>query len=351
MKHVFITGATGFIGRYIAEEFVENGWAVTALVHKQKSDELETLAQAGKLDYVNGDVGDFESLRGALLAGSKEFDVIVHCAGRASDVGWRREFRRTNYQSVQHLVKLTQDLDVGRLVFVSTTDVYGLLDFKGESEDELALKSHPRNPYPEFKILAEQHIRNHLPKDRYAILRPAQVWGVGDTTLTPRIVDFLRGSPWIVHFGKWRGTNRWPLAHVRNVATAAYLAATLSQAAGQAINVVDSEHVTMDEFCRVLARIYLPQKDFKTITLPFWMGRMVGSVVTCVSCLFNLNRPFMDPSLYALYAVSCNLDFSNQKLQELFRIADKALRTVEQGIDELEQESQGFEPYSNVDRF
>lgn len=339
MKNVFITGATGFLGRYIAEEFAGNGWCVTALIHRRKSDPLETLAQAGKLDYVSGDVGDFESLRSALFASGKVFDVIVHCAGRASDVGWRSEFRRTNYHSVQHLVKLTQDLNVGRLVFVSTTDVYGLLDFKGESEDELDLKPHPRNPYPEFKIRAERYLRENLLQDRYAILRPAQVWGGGDTTLTPRIVDFLRGSPWIVHFGKWRGANRWPLAHVRNVATAAYLAATLPQAAGQAINVVDNERVSMDEFSRVLARIYLPKKNFKTVTLPFWLGAVLGSVVTGVSNLLNLNQPFMDPSLYALYAVSRNLDFDNHKLQELSRLAGKPLLTVEQGIHELEQES------------
>ena len=337
MKNVFITGAAGFIGSYVAEEFIRQNWFVTGLMHNRKSEKLESLTGSGKIDFVNGDIGDFESLHNALIASGIKYDAIIHCAGRASDVGWKREFRRTNFDSVRYLVRLTKKLNIGRFVFVSTTDVYGLRDFNSEAENDLKLSACPKNYYPEFKILSEQYIQRELPKERFSIIRPAQVWGVGDRTLTARIIDFLKWSPWIVQFGKWRGKNRWPLAHVRNVAAATYLAATLHSASVQAINVVDSEHTCIDDFYRIIARICLPGKRFKTITLPFWVGYIFGATVSCISKMLNLQVPFIDPSRYALYSVSRNLDFNNKKLLALFEKSGRKIISLEEGIQELEQ--------------
>lgn len=352
-RQVFITGAAGFIGRYAAAAFAARGWHVLALVHRRSCPELERLAEAGAATLVRGDVTDPAALRAALAAargaGAAPLDALVHCAGRASDVGWRSAFRRTNYESVCGLVELARELAVGRFVFVSTTDVYGLRDFHGEAEDELPLRAQPRNPYPAFKIAAEQFIRARLAPARFALVRPAQVWGVGDNTLTPRIVDFLRGSPWIVHFGPWRGRNRWPLAHVRNVAQALVAAATLPDAAGRAINVADDEHTSVDAFYRILAGIYLPGRRFRTVTLPFWVGAVPGAAISALSNLLNLPRPFADPSYYALHAVSRNLDFSNAALKRLLAQLGAPLVTRAEGVRELQGEAQGFGAISRSD--
>ena len=338
MKQVFITGATGFIGSYVAEEFINRDWHVTALVHKNDASRLTHLNASGRITYTQGDITNHESMKNALLSVNHGYDAIVHCAGRASDVGWRSAFEQANLISVKHLVGLTKELEVGRFVFISTTDVYGLRDFNGETEDELSLKAYPRNPYPEFKILAETFIRSELSPSNFSVLRPAQVWGVGDTTLTARIVDFLKWSPWIVHFGKWKGQNRWPLAHVRNVAMAAYLASVMPESAGQTINVLDNERTSMDDFYRILAQVYLPQKKFRTVALPFSVGHVLGAAVSGISNLLNLDHPFMDPSLYALYAVSRNLDFSNRTFRDTAAAAGENIMTLEEGVQELEKE-------------
>ncbi len=344
MKQLFITGSAGFIGRHIVDEFLRHNWHITALIHNHKPKRTASSADCSNPEYIYGDITDFESLRTALTTENKQYDAVVHCAGRASDVGWRSEFRRTNFDSVKHLVALTKKLNIEKFVFVSTTDVYGLLDFNGETEEALKLRPYPKNPYPEFKIRAEEYIRRELPPNRFSILRPAQVWGPGDTTLTKRIVDFLKCSPCILHFGTWRGKNRWPLAHVYNVAAAAYLAATMKEAGGQAINVLDNEKTSIDDFYRIVARVYLPQKKFRTVLLPFPIGYIIGSVVSFISDLLNLDHPFMDPSLYALYSVSRNLDFSNSKLQNLFTEAGITMFTREDGIRELQNDSKKTPP-------
>jgi nucleoside-diphosphate-sugar epimerase len=336
---VLVTGAAGFIGGHIVKTFVQEGWHVIALVHRQSSPLLAALAATGQITLLPGDTTNGPELSGKLkpllAQRGKTLSVIVHCAGRASDVGRDREFRRTNYEATQAMVRLAQEFAVDRFVFISTTDVYGMRDHQGGQEDEIPLRPYPANSYPKYKLLSEQHIRETLPQARYCLIRPAQVWGVGDTTLTPRIVEFLKLSPVIIHFGRWQGRNRWPLAHVDNVAMATFLGAIRPEAAGLAINVVDNEITTMEEFYRLLAALTLPHKRFRSITLPFALGQAFGLTVSAISNLLNLNRPFTDPSHYALYAVSRNLDFGNARMRELFRLAGKSLRTRAEGLAEL----------------
>jgi nucleoside-diphosphate-sugar epimerase len=336
---VLITGAAGFIGSYTVREFVAQGWHVLALLHRTRAPELEELQRDGVVTLLYGDMTDPRALRAAvtsaLQARGGALDAIVHCAGRASDVGWSRAFRTANYASVVHLGTLALELGVARFVFVSTTDVYGLRDFAGEGEDELPLVNNTHNPYPHYKIAAEQWVRATLPADRYALIRPAAVWGVGDKTLTPRAIAFLRTSPWMIHFGHWRGRNRWPLAHVRNVAMGNYLAATQPEAAGKAINILDSEHTSIDEFYHLVAEIFLPGKSFGCLTVPRWLGQIYGGIVSCCSNLCHLDHPCTDPSLYALYSISSHLDFSNQRFRDLLATAARTLVSREAGLAEL----------------
>lgn len=346
---VLITGAGGFIGGWVAREFLDRGWPVAAVVHRRVPAWLRAEEQAGRLRLLRADLGDAAQVMalGAGLAGWPTLAAVIHCAGRASDVGWARDFRHANLDAVRHVGQLAVRQGSCRFVFLSTTDVYGLKDHAGEDEDRLPLAPYPANPYPRFKVEAEHWIRSSIPADRHAILRPAQVWGVGDTTLTGRIVDFLAWSPWIVHFGKWRGMNRWPLAHVRNLATACYLAATVPSAAGTTINVLDDERTTIDTWYRMVADLYFPGKRFKTVTLPMALGAAIGIPVEGLSNALNLHHPFIDPSYYAMHAVSANLDFSNSRLRELFTSGGCRLVTRNEGLAELRRgapRSGGLQP-------
>ncbi len=341
MKSVFITGAAGFIGSYAVREFVNKGWFVFALVHSRETKELADLEKLEKLAIIRGNITDCgnisKSLEEEVGRRGQRLDVVLHCAGRASDTGWRREFRKTNYEAVIGMARLATHFNTGRFVFISTTDVYGMKDFNGEPEESLSLENNTGNYYPEYKIRSEKWISQNLSRDKYTIIRPAQVWGIGDRTLTPRIVDFLKTSPFILHFGRWKGKNRWPLAHVKNVASAVYLAATLPEMSGQAFNILDDECTSMDDFYRMVSDIYLGGKKHRTVFLPMWTGLMIASCVSLISDVLNLKRPFMDPSLYALYSVSENLDFNNKKIRDVFDRTGTKFVTLEEGMAELKR--------------
>jgi hypothetical protein len=117
----------------------------------------------------------------------------------------------------------------------------------------------------------------------------------------------------------------------------AFLAGTQPEAAGRAIHVLDEEKTTVDEFYRILARIFLPRKEFKYLVLPFSVGCCLGGLVSVLSNALHLDRPFMDPSYYAVYAVSRNLDFSNGRMKTLFHHAHRRIISRDEGIRELQQ--------------
>ncbi len=322
-KVVLVTGAGGFIGSHAVLEFVKRGWYVYALTHQHIPDWLDGLERKGNVSLLSGDICSYDSMHEVVVKCMTDANVpltaIVHCAGRASDVGREVHFRKTNYESIQHLVKICLENEVGKFVFISTTDVYGMRDFSGEGESELAFDDKAKNFYPKYKILAEKWIELHMPKDKYCIVRPAAVWGDDDPTLTKRTVDFLRKSPIILHFGKWKGKNRWPLVHVDYLARAIFAAVSLCQANGQAFNVLESENVSIDGYYRMIAKRYMPEKHFRTIYLPMWVGILCGWIISTMSNILDLKKPFTDPSLYALYSISSNLDFSNAKCEELIK--------------------------------
>lgn len=340
---VIITGATGFIGAACVREFLARGWRVTAVTHRHAPTRLEDLRGSDRLKLVSASVTRREALRRvlgeAISAGGGTCDALVHCAGRATDIGWDRQFRVSHLGGIRGVCDAVREFGIGRLVHVSTTDVYGVRDF-ADAGEETPLANNRHNPYPKYKILAEAHLRASLPRERYVILRPAFVWGPGDTSVGPRAVAFLRSSPVILHFGRWRGRNRWPLAYVGNVARVAYAAATEPAALGEAYNVVDPEPLTMDEYYRLLLDLFLPaRRGMRSVTVPFRLAWPVAALSTALSTLLGRHAPLFDPSLYGLRHVAHSQAFSGEKAARL--LADAGLTLIDRAAARRETRAAG----------
>lgn len=308
---VLVTGASGFIGGACAREFLSQGWQVTAMSHRRPAEGL------GGARIVAGSLSDARGLA-SVLADCGPFDAVVNCAGLASDVARPRRLMEANHVGAANLAQAMAAQAAGRLVHISTTDVYGIRDFV-DADETTPLEDNLHQAYPHSKILAERSIAQVLPPDRYVFLRPGAVCGPGDKTILPRVLGFLRHSPWVVHFGPWKGGNRWPLAHVRNVARAALLAATCDEALGQAYNVVDPQATTVEEYYRWVLRTFLPRKAaIRSVTIPMPVARVYARTSTILSRAMGLTQPLMEPSIYALWSIASNLDLSSRKLQTLF---------------------------------
>lgn len=316
-KIVLITGAGGFIGLNTVKMFSGKGWNIYAVVHKNIPPELEEMPDV-KLIQTN--ILDETALNKDLSG--LNFDVVVHIAGLASDVGSDEKFKKINFETVKYFAKIPKK----KIIYISSTDVYGIKDFNGEEEEHIPFETKPLNPYPKYKIESEKWLSANVDKDKYVIIRPAAVWGEGDKTLENRAYEFLKTSPFIVHFGKWKGKNRWPLANVKNAARVIFVCANCDDFNGEAINIIDEKHTTIDEYYRQVAQKYFPDKKFKTITLPLWIGKTIGLVSTTLSNLLKLNQPLFDPTYYAVHHVASNLDFSCAKMKKVLQSFDTDLK-------------------------
>lgn len=309
-KTVLITGAGGFIGSNIVNEFLKNEFKIYAIIHNSVPEEFEHNRQ---VELIKCDVTDNKAVSSMFEYLSQKPEIIVHVAGLASDVGADEIFRKLNYESV----KIMAQLPCKRFIYISSTDVYGIKDFNGENEEELPMCEFPKNPYPKYKIKSELWLKENLTSEKYVIIRPAAVWGKGDKTLEKRFLGFLRMSPFIVHFGKWKGKNRWPLANVETLAKVVFSCCLTDEFTGQAVNIIDTKRTTIDEYYRELIGKYFPDKKFRTITLPMWVGKIIGLTSTVLSYILRTKYPIFDPSYYALHHISSNLDFDNSKMRKI----------------------------------
>ena len=315
MKTVLVTGAGGFIGLNVVKMYSEYGWKVFALVHNQIPNELYNI---NNVEVIQGDVTDVDFM--SQFRG--KCDIVAHVAGLAKDIGSDKNFRKLNFEPIKFLSQIPND----KIVYVSSSDVYGIKDFgvNGISADEnTPLLEYPKNPYPRYKIMSENWLRENCSK--YVIIRPAAVWGEGDLTIEKRVVEFLETSPYIIHFGKWRGKSRWPLANVKNVAKTIVAVSETNEFDNEAITIIDPEKTTIDEYYRKIASRYFPDKNFKNLYLPLWIGKLIGLVSTTLSNLLKKKEPVFDPTFYAVHHVSSNLDFSSDKMIKVIKTLDKEL--------------------------
>lgn len=307
METILLTGAGGYVGSNAAEYFVRRGYRVIGTVHRNV---------AGRLKGSGAEIreADLTDARSAVALFAEPVDYVVHVAARACDVGRDAWFRAVNYDAVTRLAELAMKNGVRRFVYMSTADVYGLHDFHGEGEEELAFDETVTNPYPKYKILSEKWLKANLPSERFACVRPCVIYGRGDTSITPRTVAYLKSSPFAFHFGRWKGKNRWPLAHVENVCRALHAAMVLPEAGGAGVTVLDSRRITVSEYYRELAAEFLPGKRLREVALPMALIRPLAALSTALS----RREPLFDPTLYALDTIAHNLDFDNRRMLDWF---------------------------------
>ncbi|MGH3429478.1 MAG: NAD-dependent epimerase/dehydratase family protein [Mycobacteriales bacterium] len=153
-----ITGAAGFIGSRLARDCAGRGWSVVGLDClrpyydvSQKLRNLEELAQAGEFEFREVDLHDTPLDRH--LDGA---DVVFHLAGqpgvRASwDTGFA-DYCRDNILATQSLLEAAVRSGVRRVVYSSSSSVYGDADTYPVSESALP---RPISPYGVSKLAGE----------------------------------------------------------------------------------------------------------------------------------------------------------------------------------------------------
>lgn len=185
----FVTGGSGFLGRNLIPYLVAHGWRVKAL---GRSDGALKAVQSVGAEPVRGDLSSIGSVVEAL----KGCDVVFHSAAWANDWGELAEAWEANVVGTENVVAAAKAAGVSRLVHVSTEAV--LVDGKQPivQADELRpLPEKPLGPYSISKGAAETLVRKaNGPGFETVVVRPRFIWGKGDTTILPKLVESTRAG-------------------------------------------------------------------------------------------------------------------------------------------------------------
>ena len=238
MASAFVTGGSGFVGGRLVERLVRDGWTVAALA---RSDRAADTVRTRGADPVRGDLSDASTL----VRGMKGADVCFHAAAKVEDFGPWREFVAGNVEGTRNVLRACRAAGVPRAVHVSTEAVlmHGQpLVFADESYP-LALRSPA--PYSRSKALGEMVVLEESRDGLEAmIVRPRFVWGRGDTTLLPLLVEGTRSGRF-----RWVGGGRrlTSTTHIDNTVEGLVKAAEHGRG-GRAYFVTDGDPVVFRDF-------------------------------------------------------------------------------------------------------
>ena len=252
-----VTGGAGFIGSHIVERLVREGQKVRVIdnLSTGKKKNIEPFLE--KTEFVEGDIRDLEPLREAMDG----VDYVLHQAAVASvprSVKDPLTSNSVNVEGTLNILITARDADVKRVVYASSSSVYGDTPTLPKHED---MKQEPRSPYAVSKLGGELYCQAfyHIYGLETIALRYFNVFGPRQdpksqyAAVVPKFITaLLHGEPPTI-FGD--GEQSRDFTYIENVVEANLLAAKASGVAGEVFNIACGERITINELACMLAEI------------------------------------------------------------------------------------------------
>ena len=256
---VFVTGATGFLGRYLLAALCRSGLRVRALVRRPA--DHPWLAQYAGVEAVPGDVLN----ESALARAAEGCRYAIHAAGLFRFWGDAADFEHTNVGGTERVIAAAQAAGCERIVHISTVYLIGTPPADREIDETYVPQ--PADPYQQSKLQAEQvALRAAETGAPVIVLRPGAFYGPHGHYAFNRLFfrDPMRGLIMQLNGGRYIILP----VYVADVAQAALLAFTRGRV-GEIYNICDApiaHKAAYDIICRE-ARLWFPR-----LTLPDWVG-------------------------------------------------------------------------------
>jgi nucleoside-diphosphate-sugar epimerase len=230
MTSAFVTGGSGFVGGALIERLRGEGWDVRALARSERA--AERVRELGA-EPVMGDLDDLHV---------EDCEVAFHAAAKVEDFGDPADFERVNVQGTRNVVAACRAGGVRRLVHVGTEAALMAGQPLVNVDESAPLRPDSPVLYSSSKARAEEIVRGA--DFETVVVRPRFVWGRGDTTLLPQMVEMVRAGRF-----RWVGGGRQLTAttHIDNTVEGLWLAATKAPAGGVYF-VTDGEPTVFRDF-------------------------------------------------------------------------------------------------------
>lgn len=194
MTKILVTGATGFLGRFIVDRLTRENFLVKALIRNPKHHAIQDWNK--NVEVVKGDILDVPSLEDAI-------EGVTHVVHAAATVAFLKKdhslMKRVNEQGTANVVNICLEKGIKRLVHVSSVAALGRTENAGLITEKNKWQDSPLNTiYAKTKYLAEKQVYRGIEEGLYAVIcNPSMIMGYGDWhSGTPKLFTMIyKGYP------------------------------------------------------------------------------------------------------------------------------------------------------------
>jgi nucleoside-diphosphate-sugar epimerase len=200
--NIFLTGATGFVGKKLANELLADGHTIYVLCrNKKKAESFVREMPASFRERVSCLIGDLnKEMLGfsekELDSLNEQVDAIYHMAAYLSfDPSEKEETFKVNLEGTIHILELADNIQCKKFMYVSTAYTVGM---ETEGKEELYnLDRDFVNHYEESKAHAEHLVSSFESEMDIIILRPSIIIGdskTGEADTTFGVYGLLKAA-------------------------------------------------------------------------------------------------------------------------------------------------------------
>ncbi|EGJ28176.1 NAD-dependent epimerase/dehydratase family protein [Streptococcus porcinus] len=315
---VLITGATGFLGSYLIDECLKRNYQVLAMgrnVAKGQALERENVT------FIEGDITKVVDLEKVF---AYPITKIIHAAALSTVWGEWDAFYRSNVLGTKNILHYAQKKQVSRLVYVSSPSIYASAKDQLRVTEDAAPKQNELNNYIKSKLMSEQLFKDY-PNLPYVIIRPRGIFGVGDSSIIPRLLEINKtiGIPLLNG-----GQNQIDLTCAENVAYAIGLMLENPLAIHQVYNITNDQPMVFKDLVSYFFKQLGQPVHFRKIP-----AQPVYGAAAFLEWLYKGLKLKGEPrmTLYTYYLVRYSQTLSVEKAKGELGYAP--IMTLEEGID------------------
>ena len=304
---VFITGASGFIGRVLADRYRERGAEVRGV-------DLNADASAG---VVAGDI----ALPGDWRRAVEGCELVINTAANVSPRSAGEGFWEANVVGVRNVIDAAIAGGARRFVQLSSIVVFGN-EFPDGVDERYPVR--PLGvPYVDTKIAGEQvtlaaHAAGEID---CTVVRPGDVYGPRARTWVVLPIELIKSGRFMLPAG---GRGLISPVYVDNLVDGIELAGSSASAVGQVITIADGTTVPTAEFFELHHRL-LRRRGPRT--LPTALARAIAASIDRGS---RLARADNEVNAYVVDYLARTSGYSNEKARSLLGYEPKV--SLEEGL-------------------
>lgn len=297
---IFITGASGFVGKSLVEDLLDQDHVVHGLARNNQSAQI---IQALGAVPLKGDLLAINQFKSQLA----DYDAIIHTAAKIKFTGGLEDFFDINVKATKELVEAAIEAKVKTFIYTSAAaialDGNPLINITEEYQPQKMIKS----SYLQSKRLAEQELLKHQDEIRIIILRPPIIWG-------PKmgIMEAFRSTISKIGFPTIGDPkHHLPTCHLKNLNAAIISSLPIHHPTGIYL-VCDEEQVQVRPFMNKLIKAY--GMNMGNMHLPKRIALSMADFVEFIWKTFKLNgNPPMSNLIVHLMGTEFTIDYTKAK--------------------------------------